>query len=180
MSSGGVEVPPLSRKKIRAVAHRVREVFDIADPYFPIVRLLDVVLPQIDNDYTLEICDETDMGPNHGLTIPDQKIIRIREDVYLGAVQGNGRDRMTMAHELGHLVLHHGISLARAMEPQQQPPAFKDSEWQAKAFAGELLICSQHITGCRGATDLAERFGVSFDAAEIQWEAFKKDAVVKK
>ena len=46
------------------------------------------------------------MGDKHGETFPDEHIIRIREDVYLGAVNGCGRDGMTIAHEVGHLFLH--------------------------------------------------------------------------
>lgn len=46
------------------------------------------------------------MGAKHGETIPSENRIRIREDVYERACNGYGRDRLTMAHELGHLLLH--------------------------------------------------------------------------
>jgi Zn-dependent peptidase ImmA (M78 family) len=100
-------------------------------PSFPIVQFLDVLLPKHFPQFVLEILTPTDMGAAHGLTYPDQHVIRVREDVYERAYQGEGRDRMTLAHELGHYILHSGLGLAR-MPAHESIPAYQDSEWQAK------------------------------------------------
>lgn len=55
------------------------------------------------------------MGECHGITYPDRNEIQIRQDVYDRAIAGSGRDRLTLAHELGHLLFHEkqNISYAR-------------------------------------------------------------------
>jgi hypothetical protein len=179
MKSRGVEVPPISRDRLRKTAFKVREALEVGEPYFPILWLLDVALPVLEPDYELQVLTESEMGPNHGLTLPDQKIIRIREDVYMGAYNGSGRDRLTMAHELGHLILHADVGLSRA-EPAKELPRYRTSEWQADAFAGELLMCSHHIGGCESAADFCDKFGVSLDAAEFQWGVYEKEGLIKK
>lgn len=181
MTDGGVEVAPLRRKDIRVFANRVREVFGIRQPYFQIVEFLDVVLPQIIPDFTLEVLPSDEMGNHHGLTIPDDEVIKIREDVYIGANKGSGRDRMTMAHELGHLLLHKKVQvgLARAQPGLSHQP-YRNSEWQAKSFAGELLISSDHLKGCTHPAELELKFGVSAPAAEYQWKIFKKEGLIGK
>lgn len=69
--------------------------------------------------------------------MPQDSLIILREDVYEGAHEGNGRDRMTVAHEIGHLLMHKNIAFARAERVEIR--AFESSEWQAKCFSGELL-----------------------------------------
>lgn len=69
------------------------------------------------------------MGAKHGETIPSENRIRIREDVYERACNGYGRDRLTMAHELGHLLLHRVETITLAREDGDISP-YKDPEWQ--------------------------------------------------
>ena len=52
---------------------------------------------------------DTEMGEAEAYTEFSPPQIVVRESVYLGAANRNGRDRMTMAHELGHLVMHAGV-----------------------------------------------------------------------
>jgi Zn-dependent peptidase ImmA (M78 family) len=56
--------------------------------------------------------------------MPQDSLIILREDVYEGAHAGNGRDRMTVAHEIGHLLMHKNIAFARA-EPGVEIRALK-------------------------------------------------------
>ena len=49
-----------------------------------------------------------------------------------------------MAHELGHLLLHRVETITLAREDGDIPP-YKDPEWQANAFAGELLAPYEYI-----------------------------------
>lgn len=107
------------------------------------------------------------MQINHGDTDPVQKIIRIREDVYEGACNDKGRDRFTVAHEVGHALLHCGqISLNR-QAPDIDIPTFRDPEWHAQAFAGELLIPFHLIKGM-SIQDIVNSCCVSYDAARYQ------------
>lgn len=95
--------------------------------YFPVVPFLENKLPILVPDFQLEILPKKEMGYKHGETRPSEKQIRIREDVYLGAVAGHGRDRMTIAHEIGHLFLHanDSISLCK-LAPNEKLRAFED------------------------------------------------------
>ena len=108
------------------------------------------------------------MGNKHGETYPSKNLIRIREDVYLNAINGSGRDRLTIAHEIGHLLLHDddNIALCR-LEPNEKLKAYEDPEWQANAFGGELLAPSYLIKGLTNAK-VQEKCGVSEDAANVQ------------
>lgn len=177
MAERGVLVPPTSRKSLRNEARKFREILELDKPRLPIVSVLEFVLPQIVPHFVFEVADSQTMGQKHGLTFPDEPRIVIREDVYEGARRGVGRDRLTHAHELAHFILHRDVSFARTCGANV--PRYCDSEWQANCFAGELLVSAQHLDGCSGPSDLADRFGVSQAAAEIQWKAFKGDGLVK-
>ena len=111
------------------------------------------------------------LGECHGLTYPDRNEIHIREDVYGRALEGSGRDRLTMAHELFHLLQHEkrNISYAR-IKSEYDIETFRDPEWQANAFGGELLASSYLIKGM-SETEVQTRCGVSAAAAHCQLKA---------
>lgn len=104
------------------------------------------------------------MGQNHGLASPDDDYIAIREDVYDGVVKGEGRDLFTVAHEVGHLVLHqrHNLVLRRSFS---RPTKLCDPEWQANMFAAELLMDSRLIANDDDEYAICNRFGVSITAS---------------
>lgn len=178
MSVAGFEVPPLSREVIRKTANQLREFLHWEQPYFPIVEVVELALPELYQGFIFDVATADEIGDDHGQTYPDKKLIRIREDVYERACEGHGRDRATIAHELGHLILHTDIPLARSAATASIP-AFRNSEWQANCFAGELLVCYQHIEGCQTVADIVARFGVSSQAADYQMKAFRKDGLLK-
>jgi Zn-dependent peptidase ImmA (M78 family) len=84
---------------------------------------------------------------------------------------------MTLAHELGHNVLYPGAGFAR-MTRAESIPAYRSSEWQANAFGGELLISADHIHKCRNLSEAVLMFGVSLDAAAVQWKAFGRKGLI--
>jgi Zn-dependent peptidase ImmA (M78 family) len=128
-------------------------------------------------DFHLEVKPESYFPPKvHGETAIREKVIRIREDVYHGAIRGVGRDRMTMAHEAGHYILlvAKGLKLFRSFEGIEVE-AFRDPEWQAKAFAGELL-CPFHLIRGMAAPQIALACGVSDKAAQYHFELRNQNA----
>lgn len=136
--------------------------------YFPIVPFLENIMPLLIPGFTLEIVPKEEMGTKHGETYPSKKLIRIREDVYLNAVAGCGRDRLTIAHEIGHLLLHGDDSIALCrLEPDESLKPYEDPEWQADAFGGELLAPSYLIRGL-AIRAVQEKCGVSESAASVQ------------
>lgn len=162
----GLIVDPLSLADIRNFAKRFRQILGITpDERIDILRVLEFVLEDI--GVTLEIVPEAEMKNKHGETFIGKNVIRIREDVYSRAYEGYGRDRLTIAHEIGHLLLHkvENISLARA--DNAKVPPYKDPEWQANAFGGELLAPYEAIKD-KSLNEIVGFYGVSYDAARIQ------------
>ncbi len=87
-----------------------------------------------------------------------------------------GTDRLTVIHEVGHLLLHHKdrIVLRRGTGSQ----TFCDPEWQASCFAGELLVAHTLVHQFENPLEAAMGFGVSLDAANFQWRKFREDGVL--
>lgn len=162
---------PYSRAKLREIANLIRKIFGLLDvKFFPVVQLLEVGLPGIYSDFNYEIIEVHKLPNKYAVTYPSKNLIKIREDVYLGAISGNGRDRFTIAHEIGHFILHkpENIALARN-EIVEAIPAYKNPEWQANTFAGELLAPPHIIKGLT-ISDVVHMCGVSRKVAEIQLE----------
>jgi len=191
------EVPPMSRASIRQLARQVRKSLGLTEPYFPIVQYMEVY-HQIDKAFVYDILEREIMGNNHGITFPDKKLMFIREDVYEGAVDGVGRDRLTIAHEFGHLHMHTRLGMARKSlregaylraafsclgaahkSAKAETPAFRSSEWQASCFGGELLMSADHIHLCKDSWDAMQLFGVSLEAADYQWQKFEAEGLLR-
>ena len=172
------EVPPLSRAQIRAIATNFRSILQWEEPFFPVIDVLELALPHLIDNFEYEICTRSELGDNHGLTFPDKQKIQIRQDVYDNACNDDGFCRLTVAHEMGHLIVHTELPLGRSISARAIP-AYRSSEWQANCFAGELLVCHKFITQCDDVDDAMELFGVSRSAAETQWEAFQRDEIIR-
>lgn len=101
--------------------------------------------------------------------------IWMRAEFYEALFEANSntnRARSTLAHEIGHAVLHdvdvrtghhrpHALALRRGLRSELEP--FKDSEWQAHTFAGALLMPRPALrkVKCDDTLALAAQFQVS-------------------
>lgn len=179
-------VPPTSRKVLRMKATAVRKEYGIPlkDP-FPIVHFLECTLSEQDPHFSFEVVEACRLQPTeHARTtrLGNDAVMMIREDVYDGACNGLGRDRFTLAHEFGHYLLHlplgaspvHNSSswFPRTIEeyakPQgKDPRSYLNSEWQADAFAGELLMPAEIIRNLEE-PEIVKRFVVSKETAHRQ------------
>lgn len=97
-----------------------------------------------------------------------------------------------VAHELGHCVLHTEQLVRLAQMPKNQievlqrgghrgHKAYEDTEWQANAFASALLMPAKGLAALEEevgaelwAGDVADRFGVSLEAAGYRLELWKQ------
>jgi len=180
MTDLSVEALPLSRKQIRELARRIRDYLDQSTVYYiDVVRLVEFTLPEKFAGFLLDIQNKADMGKNHGYAQPDVRVMAIREDVYEGACAGRGRDRFTLIHELGHLLLHNSDRM-RNRRATGKPKAYCDPEWQANVFAAEFLMPIELMSGLASITDVAVKFGVSRSAATVQLNAYLKEGLIKK
>ncbi len=161
------QTDPLSKRRIRSITTDIRNALQISkDKRIDVVGLLELLVNEEMLDYDLVIEEESEMPKEYaGVNVVD-KTIYIREDTYNGACDGNGRDRFTIAHELGHIFLHpKGINLARN---DKKGVIYCDPEWQANTFARELLCPLDGIDINDGVETIANKFGVSNSVASIQ------------
>lgn len=166
-------VPPASRNDIKVFANRVRRLFHLHEiETFPVMEFVEIVLTKIDPSFNYEIVSDAEMGSDQANYSPVSNTMRIRNSVYEGAYNGNGRDRFTVAHELGHYFLHSDVSLSRA-DDNINVPAYRNPEWQANTFAAALLM-PDHIIKDMGPSQIAQRCGTSYSAAAIAYNNLKK------
>lgn len=159
----------ISRMDICRCVHELKGLIGLSEELnFPILPFVENALPGLVPDYQFEVLPCSEMGNKHGETYPSKHLIKIREDVYLRASEGKGRDRLTIAHEVGHLFMHNenNIALCR-LEPNERLKPYEDPEWQANAFGGELLASTYLISGMN-ASEVSRKCGVSMDAAKVQ------------
>ena len=165
-----ISVEAKSRSDLRRFAEKIRNILSLNDTmYFPIVEILEL-LHIFDEDAHFEIVEPNELQRGeHAVTDIVHKVIKIRNDVYEGACKGNGRDRMTIAHEFSHFITLciFGFQLARSFDDNVEIPAYCDPEWQAKCLAGELMIPAKLAKG-KSVAYIAEKCGVSCDAASFQ------------
>lgn len=167
--------PPLSRENIRILTRELRKALGVEDyPYFPVMEFMELLIPKLYEDFELQICPPAEMKDIHGLTYPEKHVICLREDVYNGACSGLGRDRFTVAHELGHYFLHAPERMALAkFRGIGDVPIYMNPEWQADTFAGELLVPS-YLMSHSTAEEIVANCGVSRAAAICQIGKMKK------
>lgn len=166
----GSKVPPKSILQIRNEANHVRTVLGLNQRKINMIPLLEFILPKFLPSFVYEIVPREYMGVDEARTYPDKHAIYIREDVYLAATNEDRRAQFTLAHELGHLVMHGNLgkssSYARNSLGHQ---VFEDSEWQADTFASEFLMPYTEAKMCINSTEIYEKFGVSKSAAETRY-----------
>ena len=106
----------------------------------------------------------------------DKKLIYISESVFCSANRGEPRALMTIAHEVGHMILGHKGRLNRG------PISERDlgfgstgrAEFQAKIFASALLVPLHPKVIQMTEDQIENEFGVSKQAASIRAEQLKK------
>jgi len=177
----GYRVPPRSRREIESQASILRRAFSKKESslFFPLMPFLEHFLYELIPGFSWDVRDDGSLDEKaRALTLPEKKIILIEDSVYNGAVRGIGKDRMTVAHEIGHLLLHQSVPYAKKYD-LNPIKTYESSEWQADVFAGELLAPICLISG-KGIIEIAEDFGVSPSAAKAQLNALKRFAASRK
>lgn len=112
---------------------------------------------------------------------PDSIVVRDISDftIFLSSLSSEVRDRFTVAHEVGHYLLHY--PLVRKNDPNavmratrwvdETDEALTRAEWEANWFAAGLLMPKDEVAnfGIENDTSLiASHFGVSLTAAQIR------------
>lgn len=163
-------VPPLKRIQIIRETEKIRRALHIPlDEPLEIVRVVEAIVGE-----KFQVLTHDEMGDRHGYTIPGTGEMYIRCDVYDNACEGFGRDRMTIGHEFGHWYLHDDIKLVLSrVQPGVTIKPYNDSEWQANAFGGALLMPAGAIARMTPA-EISSVYQVSYQAAQVQKGAIEK------
>lgn len=168
----GIVVPARSKANIAENAMVLRRVLGLESlQRFPVVEVyegLDLIIPGA----RFEVREEWESGEDHGRTYSDRNLIFIREDVYIRACNDEARDRFTMCHELGHLLMHRNVALSR-IDPRNPPKIFRNSEWQADTFASHLMMPAHLLRQHSTVNSVMASFGVSQEAAWARRDELK-------
>jgi len=178
-----------SRRRVPVVpSRRWSEIGKISE------RFIEAVYPELLKtpthfplDYFLEFKMRKCLGfdydvqdlPDHieATTDPRERVVVLAEQTYDDLVSGVPRARFTVAHEIGHIILHAKflqeliIAEKGVLKLQRgEIPAYRDPECQANALASSLLMPTIHVvklieTG-KSYKDMADIFNVSYEAAK--------------
>jgi Zn-dependent peptidase ImmA (M78 family) len=123
-----------------------------------------------------QVRPDNEMGGNDGSTTFGKGVVTIsvKQSVREAALMGDGRSRNTLAHELGHGVMHYGPEMFRRINGNVTPKYLKpyeSAEHQAKVFAPAFLINDSLVAKLNSAEELSIQFGMSLESAEISYKA---------
>ncbi|MCU0229437.1 MAG: ImmA/IrrE family metallo-endopeptidase, partial [Bryobacterales bacterium] len=138
MTGQNVIVAPRSRAAIEALAVAVRRALGYDDnEKVSMLKVLEFQLPQILPDFEFAVEDDVVLGGADALTSMTDFSIVVSQTCYDQAYNRTSRrPQFTLAHELGHLLLHSGQSASftrGVVKPYLSP------EWQADCFAAAFL-----------------------------------------
>jgi hypothetical protein len=110
---------------------------------------------------------------------PQEKLVILSPGTYEELIDGVARARFTVAHEIGHVILHAKFLRHRLLDGgnilklhRGDIPAFRDPECQANAFAASFLMPTHHVDLMEkegaGQQELVKTFNVSWESAEYR------------
>jgi hypothetical protein len=137
-------------------------------------RTLEITLRKAGYEYRSE--EVENLKDCAAFTIPERRLVVLREDVYDGVQEEKVFSRSTVIHELSHIVLDHAVTLQRG--PMGEHEFFEDSEWQAKALTVAIMM---PIAACKSVAspyDLAQVCGTSVQAATYRINRLVKANVI--
>ena len=185
--SDDYRVPRRSNKEIRAEAFGAKRFYD-TDKRRPIniIRCLRsgrILTRRGRRTLDYKIVDDELMGDRDGKTefTADAVAISVKRSVDQKAFWGDGRARMTLAHELGHGVMHYGVTMFRSSgavgaTDLSRASASESAEHQAKVFASAFLIDDEVAATLSSPEEISTEFLVSLEAAEICFERLTEEA----
>lgn len=166
---------PMSRADLRHLSEKVKRILNIplTSLYIDVARVLERI-SELNPNFNYEIVEDHNFCSNiqGGTNIKDNTIY-IKESVYIGACNGNGKDRMTIVHEICHLILHRDLTpipefyRRDGKSHQVIIENFRKPEWQAECFATEFLMPYDKIKNMSEA-EIVKECHVSYTAAHYQ------------
>ncbi len=175
-------VKPLSDEQIRTIAKQTRQFFGVADQAFvDIISCLkngEVQTVYGLKSLSLSSAPDAQMGAAEGLTtfVRRHVSIKVKQSVLSAAEERIGHARNTLAHELGHAVLHEGPAMQRnlAAVTPKWIRTFESAEHQVKVFAPAFLINDGIAANLPDYNEIAQVFGISKKSAKIYFDQLEE------
>lgn len=170
----GLKVMGQSYAKLEAAANtlRPRLPFAVGEQFkLDCISIFEVTLPSAGYAYRTVEVDAVDECA--AFTIPEERVVVLREDVYEKLHAGHVFGRSTVIHELSHLALQHHVTLHRGAMLGQHA-FFEDSEWQAKALTAALMMPLDAARAASSPQHLAEMCGTSVESATYRIKTLVK------
>lgn len=121
--------------------------------------------------FSFEPALSSQMGSDEAVMNEETHTLTAKECVLEDAKAGRFRARFTLAHELGHYFLgHEGIRRRNGDKGVYAGPKERMEEDEANRFASYFLVPTELAMDATCAEDIAGRFQVSAEAAEIAFE----------
>lgn len=155
---------PLSIARIKKEADRVRKEFNAPlDSFFPIYEYIQNLYDNGKLDYQILDDDDSMFGENEYAKYDmDNNIIYVKDSVDAEANEDIGRARFTLSHELFHYIQAKVLNF-KFEETEDKVEDYKNPEWQANEFAGQLLVPDEYIHLSH--EEIMEKFLVSEECA---------------
>ncbi|MCA1372307.1 MULTISPECIES: ImmA/IrrE family metallo-endopeptidase [unclassified Bradyrhizobium] len=178
------------RRVTRRSNDECRRIAQNTKAYFGIKRIWPVYIGQIlrsnkiltlrgEKPLRYHVVDDHVLGTKDARTeeIDGTIVITAKRTIDSQACWGDDRPRMTLAHELGHAVLHatsgaidHRPTGAAGTTSLSKINASESAEHQAKVFASAFLIDDLRAAELASPFEISAEFIVSLSAAEICYE----------
>ena len=176
---------PKRNAEVKLHAKTLRDYFGLTDTeyvdVFACLRSQTILTVNGEKNLTYEVVDDAQMRGQDAVTIysPAGIAIRAKKSVDFAASMGDGRARNTLAHELGHAMMHDGAPKARGTGARgvQRPrylKAYESAEHQVKVFAPAFLIHDHLAATELSAKAISLKFGISFESASIYFDELTK------
>lgn len=157
-----------SERQIERLAALVRRELGV-DPggRLAMQPILEFALDDIVEDAYFAVANDGEMPGAEGRTDWHQPVITLSASTYANLKKSDPRARMTVAHELGHLLMHTRQPVFHYRSKAKDRHV--DPEWQANYFSAALLMPSDAFRKFRSVKAAKKAFGVS--RAAVLWRA---------
>lgn len=162
-STIGLKVPAKTEAEIERAAKQLRDLLGVGDSgRIKAVKVIEDGFTHIRGDY-FHVVDDHLMEGDLARTYPDRFYMEISNSIYEAAIANDGASNYTLAHEIGHQILHRNIDPSFAFaKTQPKYESYFNSEWQADCFADYFLMPTYDVKAtCTTVDEIMERYCVS-------------------
>lgn len=175
----GYKVAPKNKLQLREIGNGIRLLLkDIGcykEDFINVNYLLECVLQKA--GYNYHIIDDSELQDTAAFTIPDKKLIVLRNSIYEKLAVDDPFSRYTVVHEFSHIILNHSVTLHRDAILGEHA-WYEDSEWQANNLAAEIFMPVDIVQKYDGIPMLImDACGVSSQAITYRLSNLEKEGV---